>query len=299
MQVNWLPSASTSALHTAEACFRFPTRITDPEVLGAFHGYSKRLGDWISVIVPQDTERFWDDLIGLGASIASNHELATVVLRKRVGATFAEPQTHQLCGFITDIEAAFSQTFPKYMEQLSLRMRPLQEQWLGFGNGMMAHLGRVTEKQLLVEECRVVGVQPVLGGYGKSHLDQNLVRIEAVLTNPMAELPEVVRLAWLISQLQMDLPRYQDALGAKLSRRLAPIAMLAPSLAAAEVLELGRCDEATTALAIEQWQIPLPNDWDLHTQFAPALMDWWETYLQTRPPWSTAMRALAKMLEAV
>jgi hypothetical protein len=73
--------------------------------------------------------------------------------------------------------------------------------------------------------------------------------------------------------------------------------MLPPTLAAAEVLELSRCDEANVELAIENWQIAVPKGMDPHSQLIPTMMDWWETYLQTRPPWELALRALAKMLD--
>jgi len=135
-----------------------------------------------------------------------------------------------------------------------------------------------------------------LGGAGVAHIEQNQVRIEAVLTNPMVELPEVVRLAWLLSQLHLDLPIHSETIGANLMARLAPLAMLPPILAAAEVMELSKCDESVAELAIEQWHIPVPKGRGVHTEIVPVLMDWWETYLQTRPGWHTAMQALAKML---
>jgi hypothetical protein len=296
MHLNWKPNLSASALHSAEACSKFPDRVTDPQVASNVGPYGKRLGEWIARMSFPDVERFWDDLIAMGSQIDSNSELAISVLRKRAGTSVAEAHSASLAGLITDIEAAFLQMFPKYMEQSALRIRPLQDQWLGYGQGLLAHLKRLTEKDLFVDECQVVGIQPILGGYGKAHLDQNLVRIEAILTNPMSELPEVVRLAWLVSQLNLDLPGFNEHLGFGVARRLAPLAMLPPALAAAEVLELAKCDEATASLAIEQWQIAVPGSVDLESELAPSLMDWWETYLQTRPEWSTALRALAKML---
>ena len=51
-------------------------------------------------------------------------------------------------------------------------------------------------------------VQPVLGGAGAAHWLYNSVHIEAVLANPVAELPEVVRLGWLLAQLNFDLPMF-------------------------------------------------------------------------------------------
>lgn len=296
MQLNWKPNVSASALHAAEACCKFSDRVTDPQVRANTGPYASRLGEWMGRMSFPDAERFWDDLIAMGSQIDSNYELAAAVLRKRAGSAMADAHAATLASLVTDIEAAFVQLFPKYLEQSNLRIRPLQEQWLGFGSGLLAHLKRLTEKELFVEECQVLGIQPILGGYGKAHLDQNLVRIEAILTNPMSELPEVVRLAWLISQLNMDLPSFNEHLGFGIARRLAPLAMLPPALAAAEVLELGKCDEATASLAIEQWQIAIPGSIDLQNELVPSLMDWWETYLQTRPDWSTALRALARML---
>ncbi len=296
MQIQWLFNASPSALHAAEACYRFPSRVVDPTVSQGMGEYADRLGRWIDGIAASESDRFWKELIATGAAIDSNHELAALVLRKRIGGLVPATNVNQLSGLITDVEAAFKLLFPKYLEQTPLRLRPLQDHWLGFGSGLMAHIGRVTEKALMVSECRAIALQPILGGDGVSHIDQNLVRIEAVLTNPMAELPEVVRLAWLISQLQLDLPRFSDLLGPGLAGKLGPIAMLPPTLAAAEVLELSRCDEATVELAIENWQIAVPKGMDPHSQLIPTMMDWWETYLQTRPPWELALRALAKML---
>jgi hypothetical protein len=140
-------------------------------------------------------------------------------------------------------------------------------------------------------------MQPVLGGSGVAHIEQNLVRIEAVLTNPLVELPEVVRLGWLLSQLHIDQAHFSDAIGSNLLSRLAPLAMLPPILAAAEVMELSKCDESIAELAIEHWHIPVPREQDIHTDIVPLMMDWWETYLQTRPDWHTAMLAFEKMLK--
>ena len=219
--------------------------------------------------------------------------LAQAVVRKSALRLTNETAVTQLAGFVTDIEAAYNQLFPKFLEQVPLRARPLQEHWLGHGSGLIAHLGRLTQKSLIAEEARIVLLQPVLGGAGTAHIDQNMIRIEAVLTNPMVELPEVVRLAWLLSQLNLDLPMHADFAGASKIGRLAPLAMLPAILAAAEVMELSKCDES---LAIEHWHIPVPRDREIHTEVVPLMMDWWETYLQTRPDWNMAMQAFANML---
>jgi len=296
MHLTWTPNASASALHASQSICVYGDKLADRRVAESIGKYSLHLGNWIETAAPFDTARFWSLLIGHSATIVSNLELAQVVVRKAAVRIDNNSAASQLAGFISDIEAAYNQLFPKFQEQVPLRARPIQEHWLGFGSGLLAHLGRLTQKDLLVPEARVVLLQPILGGAGYAHIDQNLVRLEAVLTNPLVELPEVVRLAWLLSQLHLDLPVHSESIGANLLARIAPLAMLPPILAAAEVMELGRCDEAVVELAIEHWHIPVPKDRDVHSKIVPVMMDWWETYLQTRPNWQTAMQAFAKML---
>ncbi len=296
MHLTWTPNASASAMHAAQSICQYGDKLADARIAESIGKYALGLGNWIETAAPFDTARFWSLLVGHSAIIDSNTELAQAVVRKAAIRVGDRTAISQLAGFVSDIEAAYNQLFPKFLEQLPLRARPLQEHWLGFGSGLLAHLGRLTQKDLLVSEARVVLLQPILGGAGVAHIDLNLVRIEAVLTNPMVELPEVVRLAWLLSQLQLDLPIHSDTIGANLLARLAPLAMLPPILAAAEVMELSKCDESVAELAIEQWHIPIPRDKDIHTEIVPVMMDWWETYLQTRPGWQTALQAFAKML---
>jgi len=51
-----------------------------------------------------------------------------------------------------------------------------------------------------------------LGGAGAAQLRTNSVRLEAVLTHPDPQLPETLRLGWLLSQLNQDLPIYSDTI---------------------------------------------------------------------------------------
>jgi hypothetical protein len=295
MQLRWTSSFSVSALHAAEAMVAFREQVTDHNIIEALSRFSTSLHQWSTSAGFVDVSRFWPTLIATAAEFESNHDLVETTLRK-CGRSTDLPTVTFLAGTVTDIEAAYKQLFPKFDEQIGFRMRPLQDQWLGYGSGLLAHVGRLTEKRLLVNEARVIAVQPVLGGYGYAHLQTNMARIEAVLTNPMGELPEVVRLAWLVSQLNLEVPVFSETLGPLNLHRVAPLAMLPPILAAAQVVELSRCSSEVAALAIEHWHIPVPSDANVHDHIAPTLMDWWETYLQTRPEWHIAMQALSKML---
>jgi hypothetical protein len=112
--------------------------------------------------------------------------------------------------------------------------------------------------------------------------------LEAVLTNPVPALPEVVRLAWLVSQLNLELPRYQGDLHRERAFELGSWAMLPATLAAAQELELGKLDEPTMRMAIKAWRIPTPRS----SAFVHDLMSWWQTYQADRPPWTVAITAL-------
>jgi hypothetical protein len=81
----------------------------------------------------------------------------------------------------------------------------------------------------------------------------NSVRLEAVLVNPVAELPEIVRLGWLLSQLNSDLPVFQGELTRAQVERAARLALVPVALAAAAEVELAACDPATLARALDVW----------------------------------------------
>jgi hypothetical protein len=149
-------------------------------------------------------------------------------------------------------------------------------------------VARLTESDLLVSQADVILVQPVQGGGGAAHWNYNSVRIETVLANPVEQLPEVVRLGWLLAQLNMDLPKFQGDMRRDALAEIGPLAMIPPVLAAAQEVELARCDLPTLAAALKAWQT------------GPAepgvLIEWWDTYQTARPAWTVALGALARLL---
>jgi hypothetical protein len=294
VKVSWRINFSASAIHAA---YQIVSNEADalPASVGPLKASAQALNAIIVEFLEARSMMGWKLLIGMSSAIESNSDLASQWLR-RVRQHGASNQSNivRLAGAISDVEAAMRAAFPKVMEQLELRRRPLEEQWLGYGRGLTAHLRRLTEPEWLVDEAEGIFVQPILGGAGIAHPLLNRFSIEAVITNPLAELPEVVRIAWLVAQLQADLPKYSDELGPDRAPAISALASLAATLAAAEVLELGRCDETNLQLAIEHWQVAVPRANDVPS----LLIAWWETHLQTRPPWNIALKALDKMMAA-
>jgi hypothetical protein len=192
---------------------------------------------------------------------------------------------------ISAVEVAGNSALPNFAEELALRERPLREQWEARGPGLLQQLGCLTDPQLISEQCTVLLLHPARGGGGEAHLAYNSVRIEAVLANPHAELPEVVRLAWLIAQVQLDLPIWSEAIHRARLPHVARYAMLPPVLAAAETVELSRLSRETLQQAIAAWHIAAPPGLDA----AGVVFDWWQTYQAARPPWRVALTALDQL----
>lgn len=279
---------SASCMHAA-ACEREGVAAADAELAGVIREPAQGLIAAIAA-APWPIEEVLTELVCQAADFENNRELVTrVVARRRIHAT--ETAIGRVAGAIADVEAAMRRARPELAEELAVRGRPLMEQWQARGPGMLLEMGRMTDAGAIPEFAEVVLVAPYAGGHGRAHASQNRVTFEAVLVNPHAELPETVRLAWLVVQLNADLPRFADVLGARFSAHAFQAAMLAPALAAAEVVELARCDEATLALAIHAWRLERVVPPDAATQIG----QWWQTWLEGASPWPVAVAALAAM----
>lgn len=290
VEVNWRPHGLVTALHAAEALAR-DQPIVDGRLAEAIAAPAMQLDAAIRAAnVPNG--RFWGHLIPLAANIGGRRQLVETAVTKTVGrgARF-EATVGNLVAAVAGVEAAVRAALPHLSEELALRERPIREQWEARGAGMLQEIGQLTDPALIAERCEVLLVHPALGGGGEVHLAYNSVRFEAVLANPVAELPEAVRLAWLIAQLQLDLPVHSEAIHADRLPHIARWAMLVPALIAAESVELVRFAPDEVGRAIAAWRLSVPHGVD-----ATALIrDWWQTYLDARPPWKVALAALDQM----
>jgi hypothetical protein len=268
--------------------------IADPR-LGELPKLARELDEELNALgLPR--QRVWPLLAAHAASIDSNRLLAQTALTKAIGAGLnAERAVAPLAGRISALEAAVQRAIPDLAEQLALRVRPIQEQWESRGPGLMRMIGKRTDERLIVEAADVLLVHPVFGGAGEAHLQQNAVRIEAVLANPHQELPEVVRLAWLLAQLNCDLPMFGEAVHPERLPLVVQLALLPPVLAAAEEVELVRNTPDLLSKAIDAWRVAVPAGTDV-TTLLPA---WWQTVEEARPNWAVALTGLDQMLQSV
>lgn len=293
MHLNWKWQLELSALHAAW-CAATATEQTQhlSEALRASSLQLSRLGP--DLHLPAD--RFWENLMQLAPDQPQYRELAKRFLLRMFGNT-AEPQVSRLAAAIADVKLAFVTGYPDFTSEIPLRAPPLQQLWEAHGPGLLTLIGRFVEPELLVESADVYLVQPVLGGAGLAHFNSNRVHIEAVLTNDQPQLPETLRLAWLLSQLDLERPVHSGMINSFHLKMIAGFAMLPPTLLAGSELELCRFSVPTLQLAIQYWR--LDTSAARAASLAEVLMTWWETYAASRPAWSVALTGLDHMLTEI
>jgi hypothetical protein len=235
---------------------------------------------------------FFTHAVPLAVGIENDRELAEVALTKSEGVERARGRADRFGLLLGDLKRAGTAALPGLVDELAVRAGPLQQQWEARGPGLLAAAGRLTEPDLLVETADVVLIHPMLGGAGVSHTRYNSVRLEAVLANPEPKLSEVLRLGWMLSLLNTDLPRYREVIRHGDAVVVSAWSMLPPVLAAAETVELARYDAATLELAGRAWALPAVGG-----RLPTAIVaDWWAAYFADPTRWTVALAALDSLL---
>jgi hypothetical protein len=235
-----------------------------------------------------DPAQFFEHALPLAARYNAPAQVAEVALIKIFGPRHVEA-TQSLVRRLHALWAALRESGFGTLDELELRSRPLREQWEARGPGLLTTLARLTEPDVVVDAADVILVQPALGGGGSAHPLYNAVVIEAVLANPLAPLPEIVRLGWLWGCLNLDLPKFHEHTAHSPLGPVGPLAVIPPLLAAAEEVELVRFDPPLLETALAAWRAPAAD---------PArLWAWWETYRASQPSWAVALTALERLLD--
>lgn len=285
-EARWIVSTPASSLHAA-ACLIAGLQPVEPGAIAGVAEQAAALGVDLDAagLAP---EPFFAHAIPLAARLDTPERIVEVTLTKLQGDRASDVAAARLTRTLRALFAAVAAARPDLLHELELRSLPLREQWEARGGGLLAAVRHFSESQAVVEEADVLLVAPFCGGAGAAHPAYNAVRIEAVLANPHAALPEVVRLGCLWSQLNFDLPRYHDALPPEQLAATGRLALVPVVLAAASEVELARCDRASVAMALEAWQLPAID--------VDTLWSWWETYHTAPSSWPAAIAALAHML---
>jgi len=293
MKLRWKASFSASCLHAA-ACLHEGLPVSDRAVAAVLQPAIDELLQELNAcgLAP---ELMLPRLVELAAEFENNRQLVEMTVNRTLGAgSVSESAISRLAGSIAGLEAAWLRHQPELVEQLAVRGRPLREQWEARGPGLLRMMEKLSVENLIASSAEVVLVSPLVGGHGRAHLLSNRVTLEAVLTHPHPELPETVRLGWLLAQLNLDLPMHSESVPGFRLPRLASLATLPLVLAAAELVELAKFDEATLSRAIDFWHLGSPTTDNLPQH----LLDWWQAYSTSETRWQVALAALDQMLGA-
>lgn len=286
MNLRWQTSELAGALYAADLVRR-GVPPTDAALADALAGPVARLQETLlEERVPPAA--FWNHVAPLAANKISMQELASLTLVKCIGQTESSVRVIRFRELLYAIRDAAA--LPSAEEPPPLDLEPLRGAWARYGAGLLARIVECTDPDLLVEEATVVGLAPVRGGGGgAAHLAYNLACIEIVPESDN-RLPEVIRLAWLLAPLNLDLPIYGEKVRGHRLPLVATLALLPVTLAAATELQLTRAAPDLLADTLRDW---LP-DQERHGQ---ALAEWWSTYQRLKPSWSNALKALDLLLE--
>jgi hypothetical protein len=289
MKLRWKPHVATSALHAAEASWRGET-LLDAQLDDAVRLPSAAVAAAIRAFGLPELP-MWRNLAALVPTFDNRRHAVKVAGLRAGGRALPEEAVAAIAGAITDLERSVGEAFPDLEQELELRGRVLREQWEARGPGMLSRIEHLLPANVIVPGADVLLVQPALGGDGKPHLLNNTIRIEAVLTNPFPQIPEVVRIAWLLAQLNLDLPMFSETIHPDRLPHIAAFAMLPVVLEAAHYVDLVTFDRELLPFTMEAWRMRVPADAD-----APDLVaNWWMTFQEARPPLDVALKALDEM----
>jgi hypothetical protein len=288
LELTWIGSSSASALHLTDMVRRGhePMDGRFDEAVGAGQDLWETLG-----ILGTGRERVWAHMLGLCATVENNRELCQIAYRKAIGGENSSALA-QLTGAVTRVEDTLRKAIPDLADQLVQRMQPLLTVWKTRGPGLFHQVSKMVEPGVLTDQAQVVGVLPIVGGSARALLNYNHVHIEAVLADGDPTLPEVLRLAWCLLQLNVDLPRYSESIHGDRLSLIAGLVLVPITLAVGEMVELVKVDDSTVAHAIATWC----SDLDAPENSVELVQDWWVTYLESRPPWNVAVTAMERML---
>jgi hypothetical protein len=235
---------------------------------------------------------FMEHLVPLSNGREGIIELARAVVAKIGGREQAEQRGRRYADLLEEIVAPFRIELTRLDEKFPIAKDRFQEQWTRHAESLRAGVNNWTEPAFFAKESEVILIHAVTGGGGAAQPRYRSARIEAVAQDPDPALPEVLRLAWMVSCLNLILPRYTDRLPT-VQRTLAvgARAMIPVMLKVASELKLAANDQATMQLAARMW---LP---DPEANLATKLSEWWAVYQDTKPKWYMALAALDRVLQ--
>lgn len=287
-EVRWIASVSASCFHAVAAMLRGEP-LLDAALEQALADGVHELRSAIES-VGADEQRFVGHLVALSGGIEHNPELAAILLRKTLGAgSFPHEQAH-LARVFTALEQATLATHSGLLDELAAAGEPLERAWAQTGDGLLRRIGELTDPLLVPEAATVLLVTPATG-QSQAHLAYNSVSLEVGRMDLPPHEP-LIHLAWLLAQLNLDLPRFSERLEMPADAgRIGALALVPIALSAASEMGTTSCDADAIRAAASAW-LPRAADEPLLAQ----LLSWWEVFRTSGLSWDVALAAWERML---
>lgn len=297
-RIRWEIGDRLSPLHAAR-CWAAGEPGIDPALARAISDPLTRLTQRLTE-ADVDLAMFWRVLVARAATVSVDDSQPARQALHAAGLSelLLDPTASAIVTMLAETRLAFQERLPKLAQQLDLRGRPLRQQWEAYGPGLLRQIGRQTHESFIPKSATVLLLAPYRGGDGDCNPAAGTLWVEAVLTHPVPEVPEVLRLAWLITRIGLTTALNQgdpeqSAAAVDRRRELVGLALLPAVLQAGAELELcPPIDQPSQLLgkALQTWDVQADQP------LARTLEHWWAQSRQLKPAFPVALKALEKML---
>jgi hypothetical protein len=294
VNIRWVAHSDLSAAHAACVVARgipCADQKTEQLLVGPVTEINNRL---LSASI--DVGAFWQRYM---AEILNDIEISRACTISLLSSGCSELQVEQtskaVSNRLSDARLAFLRRFPKLGEQLELRARPLRDRWDTFGPGLLTEVERQIWENSPPDDwwasrTSALMIQPVRGGDGGFDAEGGKFWIEAMLTDVDQAVPEVLRVAWLITRMAIETHTRDRSADQPLAKPWSLVSVPLVLTAAAN-LELINPDRLPIKRALELWQSADVN-------VAEILEDWWRQLTLTSAPLPVALKELDQTLAA-
>jgi len=290
--IQWVPHPELSAAHAA---YLVATRAkcndhkTEQLLVQPVTEVNNRL--FASAV---DVSQFWQQyLLQVMSDVPMERACGIALLSAGANEMQVDQTTKAIVNRLGDARLAFISRYPKLTEQLDLRARPLRERWETYGPGLLNQVGKQIwgdspPDEWWMPQITVLTVQPMRGGDGGCDAGSSRLWLEAMLTDVDPRVPEVLRVAWLVTRMAID--HYARETTGYLSLML-PWSLVSVPLVlnAGKELELVRGDVLPISEAMKLWHFG-----DVKT--AETVSKWWTEQEGSAAPMPARLKQLDEML---
>ncbi len=188
-RLKWIPGDRLTVIHAARN-YLAGVESVDPSIHRLI---SDSLGDLYDRLLAAEIDMtvFWRRLqCAVAAGDDDQSACSAALLAAGCSPLASDQVASAITSKLTDLRLGYQQRQPKLAEQLTLRSRPLREQWDGFGGGLTKRIAKLTHESFIPKSATVLMLSPYCGGDGELDVDSSRLWMEAVLANPVPQLPK-------------------------------------------------------------------------------------------------------------